>query len=145
MMENEIIHTRIYSQSAMEIWEYLTQSELMELWLMPNNFQLGVGNHFEFKTKPMPDLDLDGIMHCIITEIIPFEKLSYTWKAGPGNGLFVLETIVEWYLEPIENGTKLTLKHSGFKQKNIDIFKGMNSGWTYLVEKMTTLINNSSK
>lgn len=143
-MQKEIKHEWVYEQSPSEVWEYLTQSELIALWLMPNNFKLEVGHEFQFTTKPMPALNLDGIMHCKVLEIVPQKRLSYTWKAGSGNGIFTLNTIVEWDLEPHGNGTKLKLRQSGFKENNTDIFIGMKDGWLKLVEKMISQLNTNS-
>lgn len=140
-MQKTINHEWIYEQSPNEVWEYLTQAELIALWLMPNNFKLELGHEFQFTTKPMPHIELDGIFHCKVLEIVPFKKLLYSWKGGSGNGIFTLNTVCEWILEPHGNGTKLKLKHSGFKENNTDIFVGMTDGWLKLAEKMLVLIN----
>ena len=108
---------------------------------MPNNFVLELGHEFQFTTKAMPALNLDGIMHCKVLEIVPMKKLTYTWKGGSGNGIFTLDTIVDWTLEALKNGTKLKLKHSGFSENNTEILIGMTDGWLKLVEKMRTHIH----
>jgi uncharacterized protein YndB with AHSA1/START domain len=94
-MHTEIKQTWVYEQPPAEVWEYLTQPDLIALWLMRNNFKAEVGHEFEFRTNSIPSLELDGIMHCKVQEIVPFQKLSYTWKAGSGNGKFPLDTLVE--------------------------------------------------
>lgn len=140
-MQKEIKHEWIYEQSPSEVWEYLTQAELIALWLMPNNFKLELGHEFQFTTKPMPELELDGVFHCKVLEIETYRKLLYSWKGGSGNGIFTLNTICEWTLEPYGKGTKLKLKHSGFKEHNTEIFIGMTDGWLKLAEKMLAHIN----
>lgn len=135
-MPTEIKNEWIYEQSPGEVWEYLTQAELIALWLMPNNFKPILGHEFQFKTNPIPSLGLDGVFHCKVLEIEPYRKLSYSWKGGSGNGTFTLDTIVEWKLELYGNGTKLSLNHSGFKAMNIDIFNGMTEGWEKNIRKM---------
>ncbi|WP_281323590.1 SRPBCC family protein [Flavobacterium aestivum] len=142
-MKSEIKHEWIYEQAPNEVWEYLTQAELIALWLMPNDFKLTIGHEFQFRTNPMPALDLDGILHCKVLEIVPNQKLSYSWKGGPGNGIFILDTIVEWKLEPYEQGTKLSLKHSGFKEVNFAIFTGMTDGWLKKIQQMLTHLNTN--
>jgi uncharacterized protein YndB with AHSA1/START domain len=143
-MQTEIKNEWIYEQSPTEIWKYLTQAELIALWLMPNNFKEILGHQFQFNTKPIPSLDLDGIFQCKVLEIVPFEKLSYSWKGGSGNGIFTLDTVVEWRLEPYEKGTKLYLKHSGFKETNFSIFTGMTDGWQKNIQKMLNDINSKN-
>jgi uncharacterized protein YndB with AHSA1/START domain len=140
VMDKTIKKEWIYEQSPEIVWEYLTQSDLLALWLMPNNFKPVVGHEFEFRTKPMPNINLDGIMHCKVLEMEPVKKLVYSWKAGAGDGEFSLDTIVHWTLEKIASGTKLTLVQSGFKDHNQEIFIGMTDGWEQLVQKMVNHI-----
>ena len=109
-MQNQINKEWMYEQSPNEVWEYLTQADLIARWLMPNNFKPIIGHEFQFQVNPIPSLALDGVFHCKVLELIPFQKLIYTWKGGPGNGLFTLDTVVEWTLEKHGKGTKLLLK-----------------------------------
>jgi uncharacterized protein YndB with AHSA1/START domain len=141
-MQKTIKHQFFFPNSPEDVWEYLTKAELMQQWLMPNNFELILGYYFQFTTKPMPSLQLDGIFHCKVVEIVPFKKLTYTWKAGSGKGDISLDTIVEWTLIVKDNGTELQLKHSGFKEiENFDIYNGMTSGWMQNIQKMSKLID----
>lgn len=144
-MQTEIIHEWTYEQPPVEVWEYLTQAELIAVWLMPNNFQLIPGHEFQFRINPIPGLELDGIFYCKVIEIIPLKKLSYSWKGGPGNGIFNMDTVCEWRLEPHGNGTKLSLKHSGFKEANQMLFAGMTDGWAKNIQKMMNHMNNVKK
>jgi uncharacterized protein YndB with AHSA1/START domain len=140
-MNNEIKNEWVYEQSPKEVWAYLTQAELIERWLMPNNFQAIPGQEFQFTVKPIPSLDLDGIFNCKVLEIVPFQKLTYSWKGGPGGGVITLDTIVEWTLEKHGKGTKLFLKQTGFKESNYSIFTGMTSGWQSNMQKMINHLN----
>lgn len=124
------------------VWEYLTNAELMALWLMKNDFQPIVGHDFQFRTNPIPSLNIDGIMHCKVLEIVPFKKLSYSWKGGPGEGKITLDTVVVWKLEPKDTGTELFLEHSGFSEtENLAIYNGMTGGWLQNINKMADRIN----
>ncbi len=122
-MKKEISHQLFFPHPPQTVWEYLTNPELMEQWLMPNDFEPVVGHPFQFKTKPIPALHVDGIFHCTVLEIVPFQKLSYSWKSGPGDGTFTVDSIVVWTLTPKDNGTELLLQHSGFKEvENLAIY-----------------------
>jgi uncharacterized protein YndB with AHSA1/START domain len=143
-MQTEINNEWIYEQSPNEVWEYLTQADLIALWLMPNNFKPVLGYEFEFRIPPIPSLDLDGIFYCKVLEVLAFHKLSYSWKGGPGDGVFTLDTFVEWTLEPHGNGTKLSLKQSGFKEANFTIFTGMTDGWQKNIQKMMAHLNTTT-
>ena len=140
-MKTEIKHKWFYNQSPEEIWLYLTDADLIAQWIMPNDFKLVLGHDFTFRTNPIPSLDLDGIMHCKVLEIIPHKKLVYSWTAGPGNKVITLDTIVEWTLEKKDNGTELHLLHTGFKEANISILTGMTDGWLKIMEKLVNVLN----
>ena len=143
-MKTEIKNEWNYDQSPKEVWQYLTRPELIAQWLMPNDFKPEAGQEFRFTAKPIPSLDLDGIFHCKVVEIQPFSKLTYTWKGGPGNGVFTLDTLVEWTLEKKGNGTKLSIRQSGFKETNVSIFDAMTSGWNSNALKMGKLLNEAN-
>ncbi|MBL0745222.1 SRPBCC family protein [Chryseolinea lacunae] len=141
---HSINHTFTFSHPPEAVWQFLTDPDLMAQWLMKNDFKPIVGHAFQFKTNPIPSLNIDGIMHCTVLEIVPFKKLSYTWKAGPGNGKIELDTLVVWTLRPIANGTELHLEHSGFRDpENHDIYKGMMNGWLTNLQKMANYINTT--
>ena len=139
-MSKSIQHTFHYSHAPEVVWEYLTKSELIAQWLMENDFKPIVGHDFQFRTKPLPQYDFDGIAHCKVMEVIPFKKLSYTWKGGPGNGEFTLDSLVEWTLTPTATGTELYLKHSGYVDDTTAIYKAMDAGWLSNIKKIAQLI-----
>jgi len=139
-MNRTIKHRLFYSHPPEVVWEYLTNSELLVQWLMPNDFQPMVGHDFTFKTKPIPQFEFDGLIYCKVLEIIPLKKLSYSWKGGPGNGKINLDSVVTWNLVPKENGTEVLLEHSGLME-NINIYNAMNDGWFKNMNKIIELIN----
>jgi uncharacterized protein YndB with AHSA1/START domain len=144
-MSKSINHTLFFPNKAEAVWEYLTNSELMELWLMKNDFQPIVGHEFQFKTNPIPNFDFDGNIYCKVLEIIPNKKLVYSWKGGPRKGELTMDSIVEWTLTEKDNGTELELKHSDFKAFDIlPIFTSMNEGWFKMVHKIYELINEKT-
>jgi uncharacterized protein YndB with AHSA1/START domain len=141
-MSKVIKHEFFFPHPKETVWEYLTSAELLEQWLMKNNFLPVVGHRFYFKTNPIPALNFDGICHCQVLEIIPFEKLSYSWKGGSGNGDTLLDTVVEWKLISTGAGTTLLLEHSGFgKAEHANFFPGMTDGWVKNVQKILNHLN----
>ena len=143
-MQTEIKNEWIYGQGPEQVWEYLTKAELIALWLMPNNFKPILGHKFQFTVKPIPSLDLDGIFYCEVLEIVDYRKLVYSWKGGSGNGVFTLDTVVEWTLEKQgKGGTRLLLKQTGFKEINHSIFTSMTNGWQSNIQKMINHLNAS--
>jgi len=141
-MTTSIKHQFYFPHPPAAVWEYLTKADLMEQWLMKNDFQPVIGHDFQFKTKPIPSLNMDGIFHCKVLEIDPLKKLSYSWKGGPGDGRITLDTLVVWILQPKDKGTELFLEHSGFSEKeNFDIYQGMTDGWLKNVQKIADRLN----
>lgn len=141
-MANIIKHQYFFSQGPEEVWEYLTRPELMELWLMPSDFLPVVGHDFQFRIKPMPQFDFDGIFYCKVLEIVPHKRLSYSWKSGPGDGKIEVDSIVYWNLVPKDNGTDLFLEHSSFKELgSFSMFAAMNEGWLKNIQKIAVLLN----
>jgi len=142
-MAQSIQHSLFISHSPEIVWEYLTTSELMAQWLMPNDFRPIVGYDFEFRTKPLPNFGFDGIVYCKVLEIVPYKKLTYSWKGGPGDGQITLDSIVEWTLVAKDNGTELSLDHSGFKEVEgySSFYPIMDDGWFKIIRKIAELIN----
>ena len=140
-MQTSINHQFFFPHPIEQVWEYLTKPELMEMWLMKNNFQPIIGFDFEFRTNPIPSLNVDGVFYCKVIEIIPFKKLSYSWKSGPGDGKFILDSVVVWKLQPKDKGTELFLEHSGFEKiENVSLFNAMNGGWLKNIQKIDELL-----
>jgi len=140
-MTKSIHHKFFFPHPAEVVWEYLTKAELISQWLMENDFLPIIGHDFQFRTKPLPNLNLDGIFYCKVLEIIPFKKLSYSWKSGPGNGKITLDSLVVWTLQAKDNGTELFLEHSGFKEANFTLYSIMDEGWLKNIQKIAGRIN----
>ncbi|MGZ3757584.1 MAG: SRPBCC family protein [Mucilaginibacter sp.] len=141
-MTESIQHRFFFSHPPQTVWEYLTNAELMELWLMKSNFQPTVGHEFQFRTNPKADFNFDGIFYCKVLEVVPFQKLSYTWKCGPGDGTFNIDSVVNWTLEQKNNGTELLLEHNDFAiMNNLMLFNSMQEGWLKNIHKIAQRIN----
>ena len=141
-MQNKISHTLVFRQSPADVWEYLTNPDLMELWLMKNNFQLAVGHDFQFFARPIPQMEFDGNIYCRVLEIDPQKKLVYSWKGGPGDGVMTLDSVVTWTLSATEKGTELHLEHTGFTEKtNVMMITAMDAGWIGNMRKIVDFLN----
>jgi uncharacterized protein YndB with AHSA1/START domain len=141
-MQTEIKHKWFYPNAPEDVWEYLTNAELIAEWLMPNDFQPIVGHKFQFYWRPVPEIDFDGNTYCTVLEIVPNKMLSYSWQCGPGNGKITLDTVVTWTLTVKENGTELLLHQTGFKEKeNLAIYSAMYEGWLKHIKEIDEQIN----
>ena len=79
-----------------KIWRALTQPQLIEEWLMQNDFQPVVGHHFDLRADW-------GSVDCQVLAIEPNKTLAYTWAA------YGLESVVTWTLTPTSTGTRLRM------------------------------------
>lgn len=135
-MEREISHSWFYPHAPEVVWEYLTNPELLSQWLMENDFKPIIGHKFQFLTKPKIRLGFDGIINGEVMELIPLQKLSYTWNSGS------LNSRVTWTLIAQEGGTELKLVHSGFTgMKNFLPYLIMNKGWQRIGKRILARIN----
>ena len=104
-----------------KIWRALTQSSLMEEWLMKNDFQPEVGHRFTFRATPMPKWN--GVIDCEVLVVEPHSRLSYSW------GSLGMGSVVTFTLTPTESGTHLRMEQSGFRPDQEANYKGANYGW----------------
>ena len=107
-MPKSITLTTTYPHSIEKVWKALTDPQAMSEWLMPCNIEPRVGHQFQFQTKPYPGFD--GTVHCEVLEVVPPEKLSFSWSGGS-----LTNTIVSFRLQAVEEHTQLTFEHQGFE------------------------------
>ncbi len=106
-MSRPIVMERVFAYPPERLWRALTESSALADWLMQNDFQPVLHHEFTFRTKPAPGFD--GIVRCRVIELDEPRRLAYTWGGGGHN------TVVTWTLEPVAEGTRLRMEHSGFK------------------------------
>jgi len=99
-----------------KIWRALTQPQLIEEWLMKNDFKPVVGHRFDLRADW-------GAVDCQVLEVEPNKTLSYTW------GAFDLKSVVTWTLTPTGTGTHLRMEQSGFRPEQPQYYQGAKAGW----------------
>jgi len=127
MDRNIVQHWQLQASPAV-VWECLTDPGMLADWLMPNDFRAKLGHEFTFKTKGRPGFD--GTVYCKVLMLEPTQRLSYSWRGGPGDGTISLDSVVTWTLFATDAGTELKLEHTGFKGlKNYLTYIVMDFGW----------------
>jgi uncharacterized protein YndB with AHSA1/START domain len=138
-----IVVDEVFPHAPELIWKALTAGELIARWLMKPTpeFKAVRGSRFTFQTTPAGAWD--GVIHCEVVEVVPNERLAYSWKGGDesnvgyGSGL---DTLVTWVLSRVENGTRVQLVHSGFViEKNDTAFNNMSTGWKKVIRTLDTV------
>jgi uncharacterized protein YndB with AHSA1/START domain len=145
-MKRDIQVKWFFPHPVEEVWECLTNSELISNWLMKNDFKPMVGHHFQFHSKPLPKMGWDGIVYCEVLEVIPNKRLVYTWKGGPKPGVIRLDTLLTWTITSVNGGTEMVLEHTGFRgMKNIISSIFMENGWKKgIARRFGQLLNTQS-
>jgi len=126
-----IVIERIMPHPPEKIWRALTQSALIDEWLMKNDFQPLVGRKFNFRADPMPGWN--GVTDCQVLIVEPNQRLSYSWNASGDEAVNGLRTIVTWTLTPAEGGTIVRMEQSGFRPEDERFFQGANYGWQKII------------
>ncbi len=115
-----------------KVWRALTQSALIEEWLMKNDFQPVVGRRFNFRAEPNPHWN--GVTDCEVLVVEPPRKLSYTWNASGDQAAAGIKTVVTWTLTPTAQGTHVRMEQSGFRPEEEAAYQGAGYGWKRFVE-----------
>lgn len=127
-MKRDLHFEVVYPHAIEKVWRALTDPQAIAEWLMPNDFEPRAGHKFQFRAKPQPGWD--GIVNCEVLECDPPRRLVYTWKSS------ALDTRLAITLEPIAEGTKLRLEHTGFRGvKPLLISLVVGSGWKGILRK----------
>lgn len=142
-MQKTINQTWFFQQSPSEVWEYLTKPELIEQWLMKNDFKPLVGHKFRFTFTAKPGSPYEGVVQCEVLEVKPFTKLSYSWNGGTLDKSRKFNSVVIWTLVPKNNGTELQIQHDGFEALE-DILNHTN-GWNSCIKKIEQLLESNKK
>jgi uncharacterized protein YndB with AHSA1/START domain len=130
-MSAEIRLEQTYPFPPQRVWWALTDRDAMERWLMPNDFEPRIGHKFRFTGKPMPGWR--GFVECEVLELEEPRLLAYTWM---GDDDWTAPTVVRWRLAPTEEGTLLTLEHTGFEEPwGPSVADMLGQGWGKMMQK----------
>jgi uncharacterized protein YndB with AHSA1/START domain len=110
-----------------KIWRALTQPQLIEEWLMKNDFTPVVDHRFSFRADW-------GSVDCQVLAVEPNTTLSYTWAA------YGLESVVTWTLTPTTTGTHLRMEQSGFGPEQEQAYKGAQYGWQKFLASLEQVV-----
>jgi uncharacterized protein YndB with AHSA1/START domain len=121
ILEREVAHP------PEKIWRALTQSHLIEEWLMKNDFAPEQGRRFNFVA------DWGGV-EGEVREVEPNRTLSYTWETKD------LRSVVTWTLTPTANGTRLRMEQSGFRPDQQPFFRGASAGWPRFLDALERVL-----
>ena len=122
-----VVVERDFAHPPEMIWRALTQSHLIEEWLMKNDFKPVVDHQFNLSGDW-------GAVECRVTEVEANRSLAYTWEA------FGLESVVTWTLTPTDSGTHLRMEQAGFRTDQEQFYQGAASSWPQFVTNLEELL-----
>ena len=117
-----------------KIWRALTQPQLIEEWLMKNDFKPAVGHRFNLRG------DWGGVLDCEVLAVEPNRTLSYTWNFAHDDAAYALQSVVTFTLTPTHNGTLLRMEQTGFRPDQKQAFGGAHAGWQQFFAKLDELL-----
>lgn len=128
-----IVVERTMPHPPAKVWRALTQSHLIENWLMRNDFQPVVGHRFQFRATPVPGWS--GVTNCQVLEVDEPNRLAYAWGDGTESDSG-LRTVVTWTLTATAEGTHVRMEHAGFRPQDEGGYRGMGSGWPRILARL---------
>ena len=126
MTDKILVLERRLPHAQDKVWRALTQSDLMEDWLMPNDFEPVAGKHFTLRGEPAPGWS--GIVTGEVLAVEPMSRLVYKW----------FDMTIVMTLTPEDGGVLLRLEQSGFA--NDQAFNGARYGWTNFLDKLEPVV-----
>ncbi|MBK6449648.1 MAG: SRPBCC domain-containing protein [Saprospiraceae bacterium] len=134
MEHKPIIIERTFKTTPSKLWNALTDNKEMKHWYFNlEDFRAEVGFQFQFSGGPSPDKQYLHL--CEVTEVIPEQKLTYSWKYKGYAGI----SFVSFELFPDGENTKLKLTHEGlesFPNENADFARhNFEEGWDSIINE----------
>ena len=120
-----------------KIWRALTQSSLIEEWLMKNDFKPEVGHHFNLRGE------WGGVLDCEVLALEPNRTLSYTWNFAHDDAAYNLQSVVTFTLTPTSAGTHLRMEQSGFGPQQKQAYGGAHAGWQKFLSNLDQLLGKA--
>ena len=136
VVERELAHP------PAKVWRALTESALIDDWLMANDFIPVVGHRFQLRTTPMPHWN--GVLDGEVLEVDPPRRLVYTWCDSADEAAGGLKTVVTWTLSSTATGTRLRMEQSGFRPQDENNRRGAQFGWQKNLDKLAGVISDLS-
>ena len=122
-----VVVEREFPHPPEKLWRALTQSALIEEWLMQNDFRPVVGHRFQLRAPASPHWN--GVTDCEVLVLEPLKRLAYSWTATGDEAATGPRTVVTFTLTPTTAGTRLRMEQSGFGPQHENNYRGAGFGW----------------
>ena len=130
MKQEPFVIERMLNAPSAKVWKAITDKEEMKQWYFDiAAFKPELGCEFTFEGS---NEDKTYVHLCKITELIPGQKLKYSWRYKDVGGI----SYVTFELFPEGNKTRLKLTHEGletFPQNKEYAKENFVEGWTHII------------
>ncbi|MET0371229.1 MAG: SRPBCC family protein [Sphingobium sp.] len=143
-MSNSIIKTIDIDAPLAKVWDALTDHEKFGAW-----FRVAIDQPFAVGQPSTGHMTYPGYEQypwvARIVAIEPMKRFAYEWPATGGDkdamAAGVAEwTLVEFLLEPVAGGTRVTVTESGFDRvpepRRTDVMRSNDGGWAEQVKNI---------
>lgn len=138
-MKFDIDFERLYPHPPARVWRAITESVEIAAWLMENDFVAEAGRSFTMWCEDGSG-GTDTYL-CEVLEIEPPRRMVWSW--GLDGRQKDGATRVEFTLEAAEGGTRLTIRHSGDRDREtVERFRG---GWPVKLEQLETTLQAGNR
>lgn len=125
-----LVVERTFNAPLARVWKAIATKDDLRRWLFDiDDFKAEAGFEFHFTAKGET---MTFVHKCVVTEVVPNERLSYSWRYEGHQG----DSMVTFELFPEGERTKVRLTHAGLETfPAIDAFARENylDGWTSLI------------
>ena len=139
----ELVVTRLLDAPRPLVFDVLTDPRHVLHWWGPEGF---VANRAELDPRPGGSWRVcmrspEGVQYCahgVYREIVPPERLVFTWAWSEPDSSRAPETLVMIDLEDLGEQTLLTLRHGIFE--TVDARDSHRWGWTSCIERLSKFV-----
>ena len=128
--DGPVVVERVLDAPVATVWNAITSPDAIKQWFCEfNGFAATEGSEFEFTAE---DKGVSYLHHCKVTEVIPEQRIAYTWRYAGHAG----NSLVAFDLSSEGPKTRIKVTHSGLETfPQIAAFAKGNfeQGWTALV------------
>lgn len=128
-MDNAIKKEHFFDFPIGQVWQAISNEKEISAWFIKADFKAEVGYQYTFTHE-------NTAIKGEVLKAEPVHHLVYTWVVSGTEAI----TTVKWALEEKEQGTLLTIEHSGLDnyptETAINMFNSFSKGWDNCIEEL---------
>lgn len=145
-MQDVINREVIVKANKQVVYSAITDPKQIVTW-----FPDSIEGNLDVGQSPVLDFQGHGKSSIYVESANPYDYFAYRWVPGSagsvGDVLSVPNTLVEFMIEELETGTKVTVKESGFASLPSSVaeksFKENSGGWDFMLGRLEKVLNQS--